>query len=221
VLSGSPLGSYLAARHAGTQRDAAAAATYYRSALRADPRNSELLERTFLSVVADGDIDTATRLAERSLNVDRNGRLARLVLGVGALKHKRYHNAEPNLVKAVHGPITDLAPTLLGRLGFSYRSKFFGEDLNTQPGGRALLGTYQKVALLKPGSLTILAPGHTVESQILGDKFEMKSTSTVVAKDASHLTEDAQLTVSIYQTASELFAKGLLKLSADAAKPHP
>ena len=113
VLSGSPLGSYLAARHAGTQRDAAAAATYYRSALRADPRNSELLERTFLSVVADGDIDTATRLAERSLNVDRNGRLARLVLGVGALKHKRYHNAEPNLVKAVHGPITDLAPTLL------------------------------------------------------------------------------------------------------------
>jgi tetratricopeptide (TPR) repeat protein len=113
LLSGSPLGSYLAARHAGTQRDAAAAATYYRSALRADPRNSELLERTFLSVVADGDIDTAAKLAERAIHVDRNGRLAHLVLGVRNLKHKRYRGAQPELTQAVHGPITDLAPTLL------------------------------------------------------------------------------------------------------------
>jgi len=33
-------GNYLAARHASTQRDAAAAAAYYRAALRADPKNS-------------------------------------------------------------------------------------------------------------------------------------------------------------------------------------
>jgi tetratricopeptide (TPR) repeat protein len=112
-LSGSPLGSYLAARHAGAQRDSTAAATYYRSALRADPRNSELLERTFLAVLADGDIETAARLAERAVNLDRNGRLARLVLGVRALKQKRYKSARPNLQQAVHGPITDLAPTLL------------------------------------------------------------------------------------------------------------
>jgi tetratricopeptide (TPR) repeat protein len=113
LLSGSPLGSYLAARHAGTQRDATAAATYYRSALRADPRNAELLERTFLAVVAEGDIDTGAKLAERSIRVDRNSRLAHLVLGVRALKHKRYRAAKPDFTKAVHGPITDLAPTLL------------------------------------------------------------------------------------------------------------
>src|SRR5262249_19132175 len=41
----SPSGSYLAARHAGGQRDAAAAASYYRAALRGDPRNNELLRR--------------------------------------------------------------------------------------------------------------------------------------------------------------------------------
>src|SRR5262249_16418778 len=40
-------GSYLAARHAGDQRDVAAAASYYRAALRGDPRNNELLGRTF------------------------------------------------------------------------------------------------------------------------------------------------------------------------------
>jgi len=33
----SPSGSYLAARHAGGQRDAAAAASYYRAALRGAP----------------------------------------------------------------------------------------------------------------------------------------------------------------------------------------
>ena len=42
----SPSGSYLAARHAGDQRDVAAAASYYRAALRGDPGNNELLGRT-------------------------------------------------------------------------------------------------------------------------------------------------------------------------------
>src|SRR5262249_56194797 len=46
-------GSYLAARHAGDQRDVAAAASYYRAALRGDPRNNELLGRTFLAVLAN------------------------------------------------------------------------------------------------------------------------------------------------------------------------
>src|SRR5260221_7806565 len=49
----SPSGSYLAARHAGGQRDVAAAASYYRAALRGDPRNNELLGRTFLAVLAN------------------------------------------------------------------------------------------------------------------------------------------------------------------------
>ena len=46
-------GSYLAARHAGSERDAASAAAYYRAALRGDPRNNELLTRAFLAVLAN------------------------------------------------------------------------------------------------------------------------------------------------------------------------
>src|SRR5262249_40427703 len=64
-------GSYLAARHAGTQKDAAAAAAYYRSALRGDPRNNELLSRTFLAVLANGEIDEAVKLAERVIQIDK------------------------------------------------------------------------------------------------------------------------------------------------------
>ncbi|MET0879124.1 MAG: tetratricopeptide repeat protein [Tardiphaga sp.] len=113
IVRVSPSGSYLAARHASVQRDASAASVYYRAALKADPRNSELLERAFLSVVADGDMDEAIKLAERLVAVDRNHRLARLVLGVRALKQKQYATAKTNLQQSVRGPITDLAGTLL------------------------------------------------------------------------------------------------------------
>ena len=42
----------------------------------------------------------------------------------------------------------DIAPTLLGLLNFSYRSKFFGYDLNALEAGRerAFIGNYQEVA---------------------------------------------------------------------------
>jgi tetratricopeptide (TPR) repeat protein len=105
-------GSYLAARHAGGQRDAAAAASYYRAALRSDPRNNELLGRTFLAVLANGDVDEAVRLAERVLLADKNDRIARLVLGVRAIKQKQYPAARRELAQSIRGPITDLAATL-------------------------------------------------------------------------------------------------------------
>ncbi len=109
----SPSGSYLAARHAGGQRDAAAAASYYRAALRGDPRNNELLGRTFLAVLANGEVDEAVRLAERVVQVDKNDRIARLVLGVRAIKQKQYPVARRELAQSIRGPITDLAATLL------------------------------------------------------------------------------------------------------------
>ena len=109
----SPSGSYLAARHAGGQRDAAAAASYYRAALRGDPRNNELLSRAFLAVLANGEVDEAVRLAERVVQVDKNDRIARLVLGVRAIKQKQYPVARRELAQSIRGPITDLAATLL------------------------------------------------------------------------------------------------------------
>ena len=67
-------GSFLAARHASVERDAAAAATHYRTALRGDPRNSELLSRAFLAVLANGEVEEAVKLAERVVQVDKNDR---------------------------------------------------------------------------------------------------------------------------------------------------
>ena len=106
-------GSFLAAQHASHDHDAAAAATFYRSALRADPGNNELLDRTFLSVLLNGDVEEAGRLAERVLRVDKEDRIARLVLGVRAIKQKQYQVARQQLAQSVRGPITDLAAVLL------------------------------------------------------------------------------------------------------------
>src|SRR5256714_12619817 len=109
----SPAGNYLAAREASAERDSAAAAAYYRAALKADPKNPELLERSCLSVLSDGEIEEAVKLADRIVQVDHGHRIARLVLGVRALKQKQYPTARQHLAQTVRGPIADLTATLL------------------------------------------------------------------------------------------------------------
>lgn len=106
-------GSYLAARHASLKRDAVAAAAFYRAALRGDPKNQELLDRAFISALAQGDIDGAVTLAERVLAADKTNRVARLVIGVRAIKQKHYATAQTNITQSVRGPITDLVAALL------------------------------------------------------------------------------------------------------------
>ncbi|HZD91724.1 MAG TPA: tetratricopeptide repeat protein [Pseudolabrys sp.] len=106
-------GSYLAARHASQMRDARAAAEFYRDALRRDPKNAELLTRAFLSLVIGGEIKNSVKFAERVVHADKSDRVARLVLGVQAIKEKHYRAARHDLAQSVHGPITDLTGTLL------------------------------------------------------------------------------------------------------------
>ena len=109
----SPSGNYLAARLAGGQRDMAAAASYYRAALRADPKNGELIERTFLVVLASGGVEDAVPLAERVVSIDKSHRIARLALAARAIKRNQATAARAQLVQSVRGPIADLTATLL------------------------------------------------------------------------------------------------------------
>ena len=53
------------------------------------------------------------RLAERVLQVDKSDPIARLVLGVRAIKQKQYPVSRRELTQSIRGPITDLAATLL------------------------------------------------------------------------------------------------------------
>jgi tetratricopeptide (TPR) repeat protein len=106
-------GNYLAARHATLHKDATAAATYYRAALRRDPRNPDLLGQTFIAVLLSGDVEDAVKLAERVVQLNKEDRVARLVLGVSALKKKQYVTARQQLAQSIRGPVTDLAAVLL------------------------------------------------------------------------------------------------------------
>jgi phosphoglycerol transferase MdoB-like AlkP superfamily enzyme len=107
----------------------------------------------------------------------------------------------------------DVGPTLLGLLGFSYRSWFFGQDLLKTKANRALLGTYQKVALLEPGRLTILEPNRRAQVQNLDPHGEVREVQEFTQDP---WTKEVRRAASIYQSASEVFTKGLSKVSQRA-----
>jgi tetratricopeptide (TPR) repeat protein len=109
----SQAGNYLAARQANVARDAAAAAAYYRAALKADPKNPDLLELAFYAELAGGNVEEAVKLADNIVAVDKNNRNAHLVLGVHALKQKQFQVARAQFAQSMRGPITDLTGTLL------------------------------------------------------------------------------------------------------------
>ena len=109
----SPSGSYLAARIARAERDVSVASAYYRSVLRNDPKNPDLLELTFLVTLQSGAAEEAFPLAERLIAIDKAHRIARLALGVKALKTNQFPQARTHLAIAGQGPIADLTATLL------------------------------------------------------------------------------------------------------------
>jgi tetratricopeptide (TPR) repeat protein len=99
-LAETSYGNFLAALSADSRKDAAAAAHFYREALRSDPRNVELQERAFIAAVQDGSMADAFRLAERVIARDPQNALAHLTLGVRALKNRQFQTARASFLKA-------------------------------------------------------------------------------------------------------------------------
>jgi tetratricopeptide (TPR) repeat protein len=106
-------GNFLSAYIAGAARDTTAAATYYREAVRADPRNAELVERAFVSLLADGALPDAFRTAEKLIARDPTNGLANLTLGVRQIKAGQWASARQNFSRSGRGAATDLTATLL------------------------------------------------------------------------------------------------------------
>jgi tetratricopeptide (TPR) repeat protein len=117
ALRASVYGNVLAARLASNVRDTATASVYWRAALRQDPRNNEILERAFVTTLADGNVDEAVPLAERLIQVDRQHRLARLTLAMRAVKTRQYQAARSHL-NATPRAAADLTSALL--VGWTY-----------------------------------------------------------------------------------------------------
>lgn len=106
-------GNFLAAIVAGSQRDTNSAAAYLREALRADPRNTELIERSFEAQLAGGNIEEAARLARQMLTRERNNSLARLTLAIEAMRTKQYATVRERVAMGARGRAAEVTATLL------------------------------------------------------------------------------------------------------------
>jgi tetratricopeptide (TPR) repeat protein len=93
-------GNYLSALIASADRDTLAAEVYYREALRADPRNPDLLERAFAAALSNGDEPSADSLAERLLMRDQNNNLARLAIAIHDIEQGQFAIARAHLMSA-------------------------------------------------------------------------------------------------------------------------
>ena len=112
-LTPSPLGHYLASRHAQISHDLPAAADLLAFALDADPDNRQLLETSFNLLVGDGRIDEALAVAKRMETVGALDSLARVALALDKAKAKDYAAAD-NYLAGIHGEGLErfLTPTL-------------------------------------------------------------------------------------------------------------
>lgn len=123
----------------------------------------------------------------------------------------------PQRVDRLMGQV-DIAPTLLGLLNFSYRSRFFGYDLfQLEPGReRAFPATYEKLGYLHHDVLTVLEPQRKLE-QMKPDYASGDATPIVPQNE-----EQIDQAVAYYQVASELFKRGqLARRPADATPVEP
>ena len=112
---------------------------------------------------------------------------------------------KPQTIKKVSSQI-DLAPTMLSLLNWSYKSKFYGQDvLSKEFKPRALIGTYQKLGLYQDGKITILSPNETVKEYKV-EELKLKSNKYV---NIEVLKEDLSDVITYYQSASYFYKNHL------------
>ena len=123
-------------------------------------------------------------------------------------------NVRPGVVDTVASQI-DVAPTLLGMLGFSYRSRFFGHDVLRDGAAhpRALMANYQTVGLYQDGLVVELKPNRRWRI--------VDATTGEERKPDEHGRRLLAEAIGYYQVASDAYARGALKVTLAAAPVPP
>ena len=128
--------------------------------------------------------------------------------GKTSLPVKKYHIPlmiyAPDIIPAAENNTLssqiDFAPTILGLLNMDYTSKFFGKDILFEQPNRALLGTYQKIGLLRNDQLTVQLPTMRTEA------YQIKDQVPIETRLNEKELRDA---ITYYQTASYLYHHNL------------
>ena len=106
-------GGFLAGRLAASLRDDDNAAAFYAAALKGNPGNPDLINRTFIALLSAGEMDKAVVFADRMIALDKNNPIAHLVLGIRALRAHDYATARTHLAATTDKPILQLATPLI------------------------------------------------------------------------------------------------------------
>lgn len=88
------LGAYLAGRYAQSHGDTRSAAEFLQNAARRDPDNTDLQQRAFSLLLAEGRLDEAMPIAERLLIIDGDAALPILATGLRDARDGRFAAAE-------------------------------------------------------------------------------------------------------------------------------
>jgi tetratricopeptide (TPR) repeat protein len=112
-------GNFLAGRVAANARDSDVATQFFADALKQDPGNSELTERLFQIEVSSGQMAEAEKQAEEVLAFNSQHRLARIVLGLKALREKRMDVAREHFTEAAYTPVGELTSALLAAWSYA------------------------------------------------------------------------------------------------------
>lgn len=108
--------AFLAGRGAFEDRQNDLAASYFMDALEAEWGNIALLDRAFVSLVSAGRVEEAESVAKQLLANEPENELARIAVGVVALKERRYASA----LKALDGMSKDSLFGITGNVIWSW-----------------------------------------------------------------------------------------------------
>jgi len=106
----------------------------------------------------------------------------------------------------------DIAPTVLGLLNFSYKSKFAGKDIMQSDSGeeRAFISTYQKLGFIKGDKLLVLGP--KMEAGFF--RFSRQDGKTTEIKPTDDLLLDG---LGYYQGINHIYKNRLNRVTSEAA----
>jgi tetratricopeptide (TPR) repeat protein len=108
ITTKSLLGSYMAGRVARAEQDIAAAASFYGDALKRDPGNDVLMAQTFEMEAMEGNWPQAEALAVSLAKAKPDYRMARILLGLRALKADRFDEADEHFKSTAVNPVGEL-----------------------------------------------------------------------------------------------------------------
>ena len=100
----------------------------------------------------------------------------------------------------------DVPPTILGVLGLSYESKFFGRDVfhTDSAGGRAMMLHNAEIALMRGQRMAVLGPRRSATIYAVGDRGTLSEVTSPLAADHA-LVEEA---IAYFAGADHLYRSG-------------